>query len=121
MQTGSTPDELLTTLENIKYLSVGLPETITIGGRTGVAADVSISEGALAACGSFGIGEVAIFAVGTEVWRAQPGERFRIEAVDIDGSMVAMMLSAESAAASSVTELEQFFKVAGWLVDRISF
>ena len=121
VQTGSTPDELLSTLESIPHLSVGLPETITIGGRSGVAADVSISEGALAACGSFGLGEVTIFAVGTEAWRAQPGERFRIEAVDIDGTTVAMMLSAESAAASSISELEQFFELAGRLVDRITF
>ena len=121
IQTGSTPDELLTTLESIPHLSVGLPETVAIGGRSGVGVDVSISEGALAACGSFGLGEVTVFAVGTEAWRAQPGERFRIEAVDIDGTTVAMMLSAESAAASSVTELEQFFELAGRLVDRMSF
>lgn len=121
VQTGSTPDELLGTLESIPHLSVGLRETITIGGHVGVAADVSISEAALAACGSFGLGEVTIFAVGTEAWRAQPGEQFRIKALDIDGTTVAIMLSTEAAAASSVSELERFFELAGRLVDRIAF
>lgn len=119
--TGSTPLELLETLESIRYLSVEPPETISIAGRSGVAADVTVNEGALAACGSFGLGEVAIFPIGTETWLAQPGERFRIEAVDIDGITVAVMLSSESAAASSVPDLERFFELGGRLIDRISF
>lgn len=121
VQTGSTPDELLSTLETIPHLSVGAAEALTIGDHDGVAVDVSISEGALAACGSFGLGDVGIFDVGTETWRGQPGERFRIAAVDIDGITIAMILSTESAAASSVVELEQFFEVAGRLLDRFSF
>jgi hypothetical protein len=102
-------------------MSVGPSETITIGGRSGVSANVDISEGALAACGSFGSGEVNVFPVGSETWRAHPGERVRIQAVDVEGITVTLMLSAEAAAASSVSELERFFEVANRLLDQMSF
>ncbi len=121
VQTGSAPLDLLSALESVPYMSVGPPETIAIGGRSGVAADVDIIEGALAACGSFGTGEVAVFPIGTETWRAHPGERVRIGAVDVEGITVAVMLSAEAAAASSVAELEQFFELADRLLDQLSF
>ena len=82
---------------------------------------MDISEGALAACGSFGSGEVNVFPVGTETWRAHPGERVRIKAVDVEGITVAVMLSAEAAAASSVSELERFFEMADRLLEDLSF
>jgi len=121
LQTGSTPLELLSALETVDYMSVGTPETIAIGGHSGVSANVDISEGALAACGSFGSGEVNVFPVGSETWRAHPGERVRIQAVDVGGITVTLMLSAEAAAASSVSELERFFEVADRLLDQMSF
>lgn len=121
LPTGSTPLELIGALENVPFLTVGSPSTITIGGRSGLAVDVQVNEGALAACGSFGLGEVSLFQVGTETWRAQPGERFRIEAVDIDGITVAVMESAEAAAAAATSQLEQFFELAGRVLDQVSF
>jgi class 3 adenylate cyclase len=119
--TGSTPLDLMGALEDIGYLHVGPPETITIGGHSGVSVNVDVLEGAMAACGNFGTGDVAVFPVGTETWRAYPGERVRIQAVDVDGITVAVMLSVESAAASSVAELEQFFELADRLLDQTSF
>jgi hypothetical protein len=119
--TGSTPLELLSALEGIPYLSVGEPETIAIGGHSGVQAFVDVSEGALAACGSFGTGEVSVFPVGSETWRAHPGERFRIEALDVAGIRITVMLSAEAEATSSVAELEQFFELADRLLGEMSF
>ena len=119
--TGSTPLELIRALESVPYLSVGEPATINLGGHTGVSSNVDISEGALAACGSFGAGEVSVFPVGPETWRAHPGERVRIEAVDVEGVTVAALLSAEAAAASSVAELEQFFELADRLLEQLAF
>ncbi len=121
LQTGSTPLELVSALEGIDYMSVGPPETIAIGGHSGLAVDVDIDEGALAACGSFGSGEIDVFPVGTETWRAHPGERVRIQAVDVEGTTVAVMLSVEAAATSSVLALEQFFELADRLLDAMSF
>jgi len=76
---------------------------------------------ALAACGSFGSGEVNVFPVGGETWRAHPGERIRIKAVEVEGKTVTMMLSAETAAASSVEELERFFELADRLLANVRF
>ena len=77
--TGSTPLDLLSALRTVPdLLSVGEPTTVTIGGHAGLSASLDISEGALAACGSFGNGDMAVFPVGTETWRAQPGERVRL-------------------------------------------
>lgn len=121
LQTGSTPLELLSALATVPYMTVSPTEEITIGVRSGVSAEVDISEGALAACGSFGSGDVRVFPVGTETWSAYPGERVRIMAVDVEGITVAVMLSAEAAAASSVDELEQFFELADQVLDEMSF
>ena len=119
--TGSTPRDLMSALATIPYLSVGEPETIAIGGRSGLSANVDITEAALAACGSFGSGDVNVFPVGTETWQAQAGERVRIEALDINGITVTIMLSAEDAASSSVAELERFFLKADRLLKDLSF
>jgi hypothetical protein len=82
---------------------------------------VDIDEGALAACGSFGSGDVNVFPLGTETWRARPGERVRIMAVDVEGMRVTVILSTEAAAASSVSELEKFFERADRLLKDLSF
>jgi class 3 adenylate cyclase len=121
---GATPGDLLDALmpSPDRYLGVvGSPEAITVGSHLGLAADVEVSEGALAACGSFGTGEVSVFAIGDETWTANPGERFHIAAIDVDGVTVAIMQSADPDAAGSVSALERFFAVADRVVDQMSF
>ena len=121
IETGSTPLELWSALKTIEYMTVSQWDPTTIGGRSGLSTYVDISEGALAACGSFGEGEVNVFPVGGETWRAHPGERIRIKAVEVEGKTVTVMVSAETAAASSVAELERFFELADRLLADLSF
>jgi class 3 adenylate cyclase len=119
--TGQEPLDLIGALEGIPYLTVGAVEETTVGGHEGYMVFVDVNEGALAACGSFGDGDIAVFPVGDETWRGWPGERVRLKAVDVDGATVAVLISAESAASSSVNELEQFFERADRLLETISF
>jgi class 3 adenylate cyclase len=121
VETGSTPLELWSALSTVEYMTVSQWDPTTIGGRSGLAMYVDIGEGALAACGSFGSGEVNVFPVGGETWRAHPGERIRIKAVEVEGKTVTVMLSAETAAASSVEELERFFELADRLLANVRF
>ncbi|HTI28874.1 MAG TPA: adenylate/guanylate cyclase domain-containing protein [Methylomirabilota bacterium] len=119
--TGSTPLELMRALATLPYVTVSPWQPTTVGGHTGVSANVDISEGALAACGSIGSGDINMFPLGTETWRARPGERVRIMAVDVEGTRVTVMVSTEAAVASSVAELERFFERADRILNDLSF
>lgn len=121
IDTGSTPLDLVGALATVDYMTVSPWEPIRISGHTGVSATVDIIEGALAACGSIGSGDVNVFPLGAETWRARPGERVRIMAVDVEGMRVTVILSTEAAAASSVSEVEKFFERADRLLNDLSF
>jgi len=78
---------------DVPYLQPSELEEVTIDGLAGVMIDVDVDPGALAACGSIGGAGVAIFALAGEDSQAQPGERFRLVAVDVEGATVSFLQS----------------------------
>ncbi|MGZ8748652.1 MAG: hypothetical protein ACXWZ2_16980, partial [Mycobacterium sp.] len=80
-------------------------------------------DGAQAACGSLSGAGIAILTIGEEDWRAQPGERFRLVAVDVGDETVSFLQSVDvsSAGTGSVSELEQFLDVADRVVQSATF
>jgi hypothetical protein len=121
VETGSTPLELWTALKTIDYMTVSQWDPTTVGGISGLSINVDIDQGALAACGSFGEGEVNVFPVGGQTWRAHPGERIRIKSVEVEGKTVTVMMTAEPEAAGSVPQMERFFELADLLLKDVSF
>jgi len=119
--TGSTALDLVGALEAVPFLEVGASSEVAVGGRSGLAVEFDVVEGAQAACGSFGGQGVALFPTGGETWDAQPGERVRVVAVDVAGDTVAFLMSIESSPAGSVSELVQFFELAGRVMQSVTF
>jgi hypothetical protein len=117
---GSTPDELVSALRNLPHVVTAEPGATRVGGREGFVLDVSIAQNALAACGGFAAGEVALFPVADEPWGAAPEERVRIVAIEVDGATVSFLMSQDdSPAGSVVTPLEAFFEYAQRVVDSV--
>jgi class 3 adenylate cyclase len=98
--------DLLTTLQGLTYLTVSDPETVRVGGYTGRQVDVTVSEGALIACGGAVGGGASIFRYGDEVWSAVPGERFTMIAIPVGAAAVTVVVSMDWTQTPSVQELE---------------
>jgi hypothetical protein len=120
-QTGPQAADLIAELANLRHLELANQQPARVGGFTGQQVDVTVSEGALAACGGLVGGEVALFGVGDEVWRASPGERFRLVSVDIDGQAVTLLLSTDWTQSQSVQELEDLLVLGGRILDGVEF
>lgn len=111
----------MSAIQSLPYVEVGDVSPINVGGSSGLSADVTVAEGALAACGGFGDGDVALFPVGDDLWRAQPGERFRLQSVDVDGQTVTVLIGGDQSPARSVSELEAFFEFSDRVVQSVNF
>jgi class 3 adenylate cyclase len=120
-QTGPGAADLITELENLRHLELANQQPAEVDGFTGQQVDVTVSEGALAACGGLVGGEVALFGVGEDVWRASPGERFRLVSVDVEGQAVTLLLSADWTQSQSVQELEDLLLLGGRILDSVEF
>jgi hypothetical protein len=119
---GPSPSELLSALEGLTHVDIfGEPRDVTVGGRRGMSLDVSIDEGAQAACGGFGTTEVVLFRMGDEQWGARAGERFRLTAVDVGGTTITFLMSRDDSPAASVQALEAFFEYAQRVIDSAVF
>ena len=83
--------------------------------------DVTVSDGALAACGGLVGAEVALFGAGEEVWRASPGERFRLVSVDVGDQPLTVVLSTDWTQSHSVQELEELLELGKRIIDTVQF
>jgi hypothetical protein len=83
--------------------------------------DVTVADGALAACGGLVGLEVAVFDVGDEVWSASPGERFRLVSVDVGNEPVTIVLSSDWTATQSVQELEDLLVLGERVLETVEF
>ncbi len=122
---GPSAVSLLTQLESLQHLTVSPRIPVVVGGTSGLQVDVTVSEGVLAACGGLVGGEVPLFAVGEgparEIWRAAPGERFRLVSLAIGDEAVALVLSADWAQSPSITEFEQLMQLGQRFFDSTQF
>jgi len=115
--------DLLTQLQHLDHLTVSDPLTVRVGGFVGREAEVTVHDEALAACGGLASAGVTIFVVGSddEVWSAASGERFRLTVVDVSGSAVSIVTSADWSVTPSVQELEQMFQLGDRIVGSVRF
>lgn len=121
VQTGPAASDLITDLERLPHLWVTDRQPAQVGGLAAERADISVVDGALAACGGLVGSEVAIFAAGEEVWSASPGERFRLISVDVEGEAVTILLSTDWSATQSVQELEDLLELGEDVIQSIEF
>ncbi len=119
--TGSVLADPLGVLEGLDHLTLQDPKATTIGEYQGDQVDVTVSEGALAACGGLVGADVPIFRAGDEVWGASPGERFRLITVDVGDEVVTIALSTDWAETPSVQESEELLAVGQRLLDSVRF
>lgn len=103
------------------HISLSASKVVKVGGHTGEQVDVTVSNGALAACGGLAGGEVGLFGVGGDTWRASAGELFRLISVPIGDRSVTIALSTDWAQTQSVQELEQLFDSGQAIIDSVRF
>jgi class 3 adenylate cyclase len=120
-QTGPGATDLLTKLGTLDHLALSDVQPSQVGGLKGHRVDVTVSDGSLAACGGLVGGEVPLFVVGDEVWRASPGERFRLFSVGVGDQAVTLVLSTDWTQTPSVQELEGLLELGQRVVDSVGF
>ncbi|HYI21554.1 MAG TPA: adenylate/guanylate cyclase domain-containing protein [Candidatus Limnocylindrales bacterium] len=121
---GESAFDMIGALRSISFLQVGAAEPITIGEREGFSMDVDVVDGAQAACGSVGGAGIPVMTIGDEAWAAQPGERFRLLAMDVGDETVTFLQSVDSTTfgnGSVPFELDQFLTVADRIVQSTTF
>ena len=118
---GPVPVDPLAALEGLAHLTLQDRRPITIGEYQGKQVDVTVSDGALAACGGLVGSDVPVFRAGEEVWGATPGERFRVITVDVGGEVVTILLSTDWTQTPSVQELEDLLDVGERLLGGVRF
>jgi class 3 adenylate cyclase len=113
--------DVLAKLQKLTHLSVSEPQTVRVGGYVGRQVDVTVSDGALAACGGLVGGGVALFNTGAEVWQAASGEVFRLIAVTVGDQPVTILLSTEWTSTPSVQELQDLLQRGQQILDSAKF
>jgi class 3 adenylate cyclase len=120
-QTGPGAADLIAQLESLGHLEVSDRRPAEVGGSTGQQVDVTVLDGALAACGGLVGAEVALFGVGDEVWRASPGERFRLVSVDVGDQPLTLVLSTDWTQSQSIQEQEDLLELGQRIIGTVQF
>lgn len=120
-QTGLGAADVLTQLEALEHLEVANHLPVEVGGLTGQQVDVTVSDGALAACGGLAGSEAAILRAGDEVWGASPGERFRVITVGASEQSMTIVLSTDWIETPAVQELEALYELGQSVLDSVRF
>lgn len=120
---GSVPavTDVITELRARDFLLVSDSTPVKVGSLDAQQVDVSVSEAALAACGGLVGQDATIFAIGSEVWGAQPGERFRLVAIPVGTAQVTVLVSLEWTQAHSVPEIEHMNQLGQNFLDGMEF
>jgi len=119
--TGTSVDDLFDALASVPYLQLGEVTAAEIGGNFAKSVDITIDPASQAACGSFGGEGINVFPVAEDVWRAMPGEVFRLQATEVDATVISFVTSADPAPAQSVELLEAMLERADRIVQSIEF
>jgi class 3 adenylate cyclase len=120
-QAGPAATDLITELEGLAHLTLANRQPAEVDGWPGEQVDVTVKDGALAACGGLVGSEVAVLGAGEEVWRASPGERFRLVSVDVGDEAVTILMSTDWTQTQSVQELEDLIELGQDVVGSLDF
>src|SRR5262249_17489140 len=119
-ETAPPPTDVIGQLSGLTdHITVSGIDVAKVAGITGRRADVTISEAALAACGGLAGADVAVFRTGTDVWGGQPGERFRVVEVTVDGAELTIIASLDWTQTHSVQELEDMLGRTQQIIDSL--
>ena len=113
--------DLLTNLQALQHLTVSDPQTVRVGGYAGREVEVIVKDEALAACGGVAGGGVTLFGVGSDIWQASSGERFRLTIVDVHGLAVTIVMSGDWSKTPSVQELESLYQFGSRIIASLRF
>jgi class 3 adenylate cyclase len=119
--TGTSLDDLFEALASVPYLQLGEVRAAEIGGNFAKSVDITIDPASQAACASFSGEGIRVFPVSQDVWRAMPGEIFRLQATEVDATVISFLTSADPAPAQSVDLLEAMLERADRIVQSIEF
>jgi class 3 adenylate cyclase len=113
--------DVLAQLQALTHLTLSDRKPVQVGGLAGEQVEVTVSDGAQAACGGPAGSGVSIFVAGDQVWSAAPGERFRLAAVDAGSGAVTFIVSTDWSVTPSVEELENMLERGQEIVDSVRF
>ena len=109
-------------LRGAGHLALSEVTAVEVGGSVGQQLDITVSDGALAACGGKVGDRVPIFIAGDATWHASPGERFRLTVVDVGDDTVAMVVSSDwTEAPPSILEWEELLELGRKILDSVGF
>jgi class 3 adenylate cyclase len=122
---GSTAPASGTVIDQLRaitgHIALSDEKAIDVGGVTGTQVDVTIADGAQAACGGLVGAEVPVFGLGEEIWSASSGERFRLVSLDVAGEEVTVLISIDWTQTHSVQELEDMFALGQKFLTTVEF
>ena len=118
---GAPVTDVIERLQDLTHIHLDNVRVTQVGGWPGRQVDVTVDEGALAACGGLVGLEVPLFVAGGEIWRASSGERFRLLSISNGADWVAIMVSLDWEQSRSVSELEELFGLATQVLTDIDF
>jgi hypothetical protein len=113
--------DVIAEMRALAHLTVEPAVPVTVGGRAGQQVEVTVSDGALAACGGLAGAEVSLFGVGEETWRVSSGERFRLTSVPVGDQEVKIVLSTDWTQTHSVQEIQSLYELGGRVVGSVAF
>jgi class 3 adenylate cyclase len=120
-QAAPTAAEIVAKLQGLDHLTVTAPQPVVVGGFPGQQVDITVSQGALAACAGLAGADVSIFNAGNEVWGAAAGERFRLIAITVKDQPVTIVISSDWSRTPSVQQLEAIFDLGQRILDGVTF
>jgi class 3 adenylate cyclase len=120
-ETGPSTSDVLDELGTLAHVTVTNRTATQVGGLAGNQAEVAIAEGAQAACGGLVGSGIGVFVAGGEVWRALPGEHFRVLSVGSGSRAVTLVVSADWSEPPSVQQLDSLEELGNRILARVTF
>ena len=117
----SGASNVIAQLAALPHIEIAEEGPAEVGGYAARQADVTVNEGALAACGGLVGADAAVFVLGDETWSATPGERFRLISVIVGDAEITILLSLDWTQVHSVQEMEDLFALGQNVLDRVEF
>jgi class 3 adenylate cyclase len=119
--TGPGANDVIGQLRALPHIQLSDQRPTTVGTSNAIQIDVTIADGAQAACGGLVGAEVPVFRLGNDIWSASPGERFRLVSLVVGSEEVTILLSIDWTKTHSVQELEGLFALGESLLNTVKF
>jgi class 3 adenylate cyclase len=112
--------QLMAALQTESFVHMSDPAPIVVNHETGLSSEISVGPEVFIACDP-GTAGVPVFPLGGSDYVIQTGQLFKLIALDVEGSNVAFVVASKAGPNVSVSELENFFRVAQRMIETINF